>query len=424
MTQPIQQPKSPLAYRDYRLYLISRFAAVLAQNMVIVVIGWQAYEVSRSHYGMSINAASFQLGLIGLAQFLPLFLLTPFVGLVADRFDRRRIGQLSLGLDSCIALLFAVATAHDAITLPLLYIGSVLHGIVRAFMAPAMSSLGPNLVPAEVLPRAIATGSIAWQTGSISGPMLGGLIFAISAPLPYALAAAFILIAVVTLQIMKPVPQSRAGHKDSPFAMIADGFNYVKHHKLLLGCISLDLFAVLLGGATAMLPAYARDILHVGASGLGVLRAAPAVGAALTAFLLAWRPIKYDVGTKMLIAVGVFGLATAIFGLSHNIYLSFTALFILGVSDMVSVFIRTSLIQLHTPDAMRGRVGAISSLFISASNELGEAESGLLAALVGPVIAVVGGGIGAIAITLLWARVFPQLREAKTFATPKLESIQ
>ncbi len=413
----------PLSFPDYRRFWVSRLCAVFAQNMMVVVIGWQAYETARGSLGYGIKEASFQLGLIGLTQFLPLMLLSPITGLVADHFDRRRIAQVALGVDGLTAAVLCWASAHNGVTLPLLYIASAAHGTVRGFIGPALSSLGPNLVPRESLPRAIATGSIAWQLGSVGGPVLGGIAYARAPDLPYAVAVVMIGITLVALHMMRRVPQERAAVTTSPFAMIADGFSYVWHHKMLLGCISLDLFAVLFGGATAMLPAYARDILHVGAGGLGLLRAAPAIGAAATALVLTQYPVREAVGVKMLAAVGAFGLATALFGLSRSLWLSLPVLMILGCADMVSVFIRGSLIQLHTPDAMRGRVNAISGLFISASNELGEAESGLLAAAIGPVAAVVAGGLAAIAVTLLWARWFPEMRAARNFDPPVKEAL-
>jgi MFS family permease len=413
----------PLSFPAYRRFWVARFCAVFAQNMMVVVIGWQAYETARGKLGLSINDASFQLGLIGVVQFVPLMLLSPITGLAADRFDRRRIGQIALAVDALTALMLCVASWRGALGLPLLYVAAALHGTVRGFIGPALSSLAPNLVPRESLPRAIAISSIAWQLASVGGPVLGGFAYAIAPALPYGLCVAMLLAALAALQLMSAVPQTRSPTTASPFRQIAEGFEYVWHHKMLLGCISLDLFAVLLGGATAMLPAYARDILHVGASGLGILRAAPGAGAAITALVLAQYPVKHDVGTKMLAAVGVFGAVTALFGLSRSILVSLVLLVILGCADMVSVFIRGSLAQLYTPDDKRGRVNAISGLFISASNELGEAESGLLAAAVGPVVAVVAGGVGAIVITLLWSRLFPELRAAKTFEPPPLESL-
>ena len=390
---------------------------------MVIVIGWQAYDSARTSYGMSVKEASFQLGLIGLAQFIPLLLLTPITGWVADRASRRLIGQLSLGLDVVNALVLGWLSAHGPVQLPYLFIAAAVQGVVRAFTGPALSALGANLVPKDVLPRAIAINSIAWQAGSIAGPALSGFLYAARAPLPYWVAAVMLVIAVLALTLLKPVTQPKIAGVAHPLRQMADGLAYVRQQRLLLGCISLDLFAVLLGGATALIPAYARDILHVGASGFGLLRAAPGAGAAITAIWLSARPVRHDVGNKMLAAVVVFGATTAVFGLSQSLPLSLLMLAVLGSADMVSVFVRTSLIQLNTPDAMRGRVSAISGLFISASNELGEAESGLLAALIGPVIAVVGGGLGAVGMTLLWARLFPELRAARTFDPPLEESL-
>lgn len=399
-----------------------RFCAVIAQNAMVIVIGWQAYDSARAQYHMSVNAASFQLGLIGLAQFLPLMVLTPVAGWVADQLDRKLIARCALVLDLLNALALGWLSTHALVTLHVLYVVAALHGTVRAFIGPPISAIGANIVPKEILPRAIAINSIAWQTGTILGPALSGFLYAAGPPLPYWLSAAAFAISIVCLSLMKPIPQPANTSTAHPLRQMAEGFSYVRRHRVLLGCISLDLFAVLFGGATALIPAYARDILHVGATGFGLMRAAPGAGAALSAIILSARPISRDVGNKMLIAVGVYGLATAIFGLSTSLWLSLTMLFLLGVVDMISVFIRSSLVQLHTPDQMRGRVSAISGLFISASNELGEAESGLLAAVTGPMIAVVGGGIAAVGLTLLWSRVFPELPAARTFAAPQLDA--
>jgi hypothetical protein len=238
--------------------------------------------------------------------------------------------------------------------------------------------------------------------------------------MPYAVATGLFLISLFCMFMIRPMPRAEIDRSRNPWQQMVDGLHYVRQNRLVLGAISLDLFAVLLGGATAMLPVFARDILHAGPEGLGHLRAAPAVGASLTALFFAYRPLKHDVGLKMLFAVGVFGGATALFGLSRSMPLSLLCLALLGAADMFSVYVRQSLIQLYTPDEMRGRVGAVSSLFVSASNELGEAESGFLAALIGPVTAVILGGIGAIAVTALWARLFPELRLARTFEVPKI----
>jgi len=303
-----------------------------------------------------------------------------------------------------------------------LYGIAALLGVARAFAGPALGALAPNLVPREMLPQAIALSSIAWQSGTVVGPAIGGLLYALSPAAPYEASAALFGLSLACLFLIGPVERPASGKRGSPWAEVGDGIRYVRRNRLVLGAISLDLFAVLLGGATAMLPIFARDILHTGSEGLGYLRAAPAVGATLTAAWFAFRPLKNNVGVKMLLAVAVFGGATILFGLSRSMPLSLACLALLGASDMLSVYVRQSLIQIHTPDAMRGRVGAVSTLFISASNELGEAESGFLAALVGPVVAVVGGGIGAIMVVGIWAWRFPQLRLATTFDAPHIDA--
>jgi MFS family permease len=289
----------------------------------------------------------------------------------------------------------------------------------RAFAQPAIGALAPNLVPIEVLPSAIAASSVAWQIGAIGGPALGGYLYAGEAWLPYLVASILFLCASGAMMMIGPIPRTVLDRSENPWRQMIDGLRYVRQNRLVLGAISLDLFAVLLGGATAMLPIYARDILQVGAEGLGNLRAAPAVGAALTAVWFAFRPLKYNVGTKMLVAVGVFGTATIGFGVSRWMPFSLVCLALLGSADMFSVYVRQSLIQIWTPNEMRGRVGAVATLFVSGSNELGEAESGVLASLIGPVAAVILGGIGAIGITILWAKVFPELPRARTFDPPK-----
>ena len=283
-----------------------------------------------------------------------------------------------------------------------------------------MGALAPNLVPRNILPRAIALSSIAWQTGAILGPALGGYLYAWAPFAPYAASAGLFGIAFVGLLAIGPVKRSEVARGSNPWTQMVEGLRYVRRNRLVLGAISLDLFAVLLGGATAMLPVFARDVLHAGPEGLGHLRAAPAVGATLTAAFFSVRPLKHNVGVKMLTAVGVFGTATIVFGFSRWMPLSLACLALLGAADMFSVYVRQSLIQLYTPDAMRGRVGAVSSLFISASNELGETESGFLGALIGPVPAVIVGGVGAIGVVLLWSWWFPELRLAKTFDAPDL----
>ncbi len=410
------EPTSPLQFRDYRLFWLARFAAVVATMAMVVVIGWQTYDIARSDYGMSPSAAAFQLGLLGLAQFIPLFLLTPVAGLVADRFDRRRVAALANCLDLGIALLLGLVTFADALTLPILFLLAATHGAARVFVGPAMSAIAPNIVPPALLPRAIALNSIAWQIGSVVGPAAGGLLYAVSPALPYWSAIALLMVAVIAVLAIVPMQRPEIRRDLHPLRQMAEGISYVWNERFLLGCITLDLFAVLLGGATAMLPVFARDILQVGSEGLGLMRAAPAAGAALVALGLAIRPLARNVGVKMLWAVVVFGLATIVFGLSHSFWLSLGMLAVLGAADMVSVYIRSSLVQLNTPDDMRGRVSSISGLAISASNELGEMQSGLAAAALGATSAVVFGGVGAIVITAMWAWLFPELRNARTFA--------
>jgi MFS family permease len=405
----------PLRIPAFRAYFVARLAATIAQMAMVIVIGWQVYDIARDT--MSIRDAAFQLGLIGLVQFVPLFLLTPFSGWAADRVDRRYVARAAILLELACATILGIATFTDAISLPILFSVAALLGVARAFAGPALGALAPNLVPRDLLPRAIALGSTAWQTGAIAGPALGGLLYDVMPHLPYAFSALLFTVSAACLFVIGPVPRTKL-LSGSPWAQMIDGLAYVRRNRLVLGAITLDLFAVLLGGVVAMLPVFARDILQVGADGLGPLRAAPAVGATLTAIVFSIHPLRTNVGIKMLAAVVVFGMATVVFGLSGNYFLSLAMLALLGAADMFSVYIRQSLIQLHTPDEMRGRVAAASTLAISASNELGEARSGFVAALIGPIAATVAGGVAAIGVTLLWAWWFPELRRARSFEVP------
>lgn len=407
----------PFRIPDFRAYWLARLSSTLAQNSMVVVIGWQVYDIARRT--MTPKEAAFQLGLIGVFQFVPLLALTLIVGWTADRVDRRWIARMSVLLEAACALTLGLLAWHDATTLPHLFAVAAVLGVARAFAGPALSALAPNLVPREVLPNAIALSSIAWQTGAILGPATGGYLYVHSHWLPYAGSGVLFGIAFLALMLIRPVPRTILDGAAHPWAQMVDGLRYVRQNRLVLGAISLDLFAVLLGGATAMLPIFARDVLAIGPAGLGHLRAAPAVGAAAVALWFAFRPLRNNVGAKMLGAVAVFGVATIIFGFSRWLPLSLLCLTLLGAADMFSVYVRQSLIQIYTPDGMRGRVGAVSTLFVSGSNELGEAESGFLAALIGPVAAVVAGGVGAIAVTLLWGRWFPEIARARTFAPPK-----
>jgi len=401
---------------------MARLSSTIAQMAMVIVIGWQVYDIAR--HTMGLKEAAFRLGIIGLVQFVPLFLLTLVTGWTADRVDRRWIARASIALELACAVTLAWFAWNKTTTLEILYAVAALLGVARAFAGPALGALAPNLVPREILPRAIALSSIAWQSGAILGPALGGYLYAWAPFTPYAASSLLFAIGLAGLLAIAPIPRAEISRGPNPWAQMVEGLRYVRRNRLVLGAISLDLFAVLLGGATAMLPVFARDVLHSGPEGLGHLRAAPAVGATLTAAFFSIRPLKHNVGVKMLTAVGVFGGATIVFGFSRWMPLSLLCLALLGSADMFSVYVRQSLIQLYTPDQMRGRVGAVSSLFISASNELGEAESGFLGALIGPVPAVIAGGVGAIAVVLLWSWWFPELRLAKSFDTPDLADPQ
>jgi MFS family permease len=420
--QPL--PSHPFKIRDYRLIWLARFINVAATSAMVVVIGAQTYQLARNHYGMNEAEASLMLGLLGLVQFVPFLILTPLAGMLADRMDRRYLAAAACVADLLIAVVLALANLSGILTLPLLFALAAAYGAARVFMGPAMSAITPNVVPAELLPKAVATSAVAWQSAAVLGPALGGLLLAQNAALPYQFSAAMLALGVVALlAIRHRAPPAAA--KEPPLKLMGDGAKFVWRERFLLGCVTLDLFAVLLGGATAMLPAFAYDVLHVGDEGLGMMRAAPALGSMIMAIWLGFRPITNQVGAKMLWSVAVFGLATLIFGLSTSFPLSLAMLALLGAADSISVFIRNTLVQINTPDRMRGRVSAISGLAISASNELGEMQSGLLAGLLGrlgligaasAMGAVVIGGAGAILVTAIWAVIFPELLRAKTFA--------
>ena len=420
MTQETTQPDqtSPLRIANFRAYWLSRLTMTLAQYAMMLIIGWQTYNIARDS-GLNVAEASGQLALIGLLQFVPLFLLTPFSGWAADHFDRRNLGRLTVLLQMGCAASLAWLTWTDTIALPYIFGVAIVLGIARAFAGPALSALAPNLVPKAILPNAIALSSISWQTGMIVGPAVGGYLYAVFPSLPYIAALGLFLVSVTALSFIGKVPQPPRPQNQRPIHAMVEGLRYVVRNKMVLGAITLDLFAVFLAGATALFPVYARDILEVGETGLAQLAMAPAVGAALTALIFSFRPLKTNVGPKMLWAVAIFGVATIVFGLSKSMPLSLAMLFIVGAADMFSVYIRQSLIQLHTPDEKRGRVSSVSLLTISASNEFGDFFSGSLAYAIGPVAAVVSGGAGAIATVALWSRIFPVLRTTRTFDPPE-----
>jgi MFS family permease len=400
---------SQFAPRPYLLFLSGRFFGTLANGAQAVVIGWEVYE--RARQTMSVVEASFAVGMVGLAEFLPQFFLTFLAGETADRYNRRLIIALCYLAQLLTALALAFHSSFGSGIWPIFALAACF-GAARAFFQPTASAMGPMLVPPELLPRAIAANSLVVQLAAILGPALGGLLCAVSPVLGYSTCAGLYATAALCALLIRANTRPPFEHGRSRLAQIREGLEYVWGNKRVLGAITLDLFAVLLGGATGLLPVFARDVLHVGPEGFGVLRSSPAVGALLVAGFLAVRPIERRIGRKMLLAVALFGLMTLVFAYSQSFWLSVCALAVLGGADMVSVFTRQSLIQIATPDRMRGRVSAVSTLFIGASNELGEFESGVAARFLGPVGAAAFGGYGSLIVTALWAWLFPSLRKA------------
>jgi MFS family permease len=391
---------------DYMRMWGARLASTAAQQMLMVAVGWQMYELTHS---------AWDLGLVGLYQFAPALLFTLVAGHAADRMHRGRIIAACLIGQALVALVLLAATVgwRDAeawLGRDLLLGLSVVLGLARAFQMPAQQALAPHLVPAPLLPRATAFNSTGTEVAGIGGPALGGLVFVAGAGAVYGLCLALLLLAaLLALRLRyRHVPPA---HEPVTLASVFAGLTFVWRSKLLLGAVSLDLFAVLLGGATALLPMFAKDILQVGPWGLGLLRAAPAVGALLMSLVLTRWSIERRVGHKLLAAVAVYGLCMLAFGLSTSFVLSLLALAISGAADMVSVVIRMTLVQLETPDEMRGRVSAVNSIFIGASNQLGEFESGATAAWLGPVGSVVLGGVGTLLVAAAWLRLFPGLAQ-------------
>jgi MFS family permease len=388
--------------RDFRLFLAVRIVSTLAVMIQSVAVGWQIYDMERTPLALA---------WVGLAEFVPMFLLTLPAGAVVDHTDQRKVLSVAFfvqALSASLLLALSVAQVHSAWPF---YAVIAVFGIARGFYGPAAQSLLAFLVPQQRLPKSIALSASAYQVAVIAGPALGGLIYAWGPAQTYGTCLVAFCVSGVAAATYggrrnKPQEQGQLG----PVARVREGLSFVFSRPVVLGAISLDLFAVLLGGATALLPVFARDLLHVGPMGLGALRSAPAIGATCVALVLARKPIARDTGKRMFAAVAVFGVATIVFGLSRNMYLSMGALIILGAADQVSVFVRSALIQLATPDAMRGRVSAVNMLFIGASNELGEFESGVTAALLGTVPAVVLGGLGTLLVVGLWMRLFPALR--------------
>jgi len=391
-------------YSNFTLFVVARFFLVAALEMQSVAVGWQVYEITRQ---------PLDLGLVGLAQFLPVIFLFLPAGHAADRFNRKNLIVVCyLGFALCYALLFEIARSGTR-DVRLIYAVLLLLGVVRAFNAPAGRALLPMLVPIEIFPNAVAWTATIFQGATILGPAFGGFLYAaFHGPTGvYGIALAVAALALASLLRVSLV-QSDRPHEEVSARTVLAGLHYIWTHKIILGSISLDLFAVLLGGSVALLPVFAREILHTGPWGLGLLRAAPGVGAGAMAILLAYRPLRRRVGKIMLICVAGFGTFTIVYGLSRSLPLSMLALFLVGMSDMVSVVIRGTLVQVATPDAVRGRVNAVDMIFIGASNEFGQFESGLTAHWFGTVPAVILGGLGTLVVVTLWAWLFPELRDA------------
>ena len=399
-----------LKQRDYRFFWASRWMGSVGTQIQSVAMGWQVYELSRQAH-LSVGYASFNVSLIGLITFAPLFFLALPAGVAADHYDRKRLMALCYVGELIAASILVAAELFHFASVRLLLSVALVFGTSRSFYSPALSALGPMLVPRELLPRAIAWNSLAGQFASIFGPMIAGALVAVSPiwafTVPFALYAAALLSITRVRRVTRPVASGA-----SRLAMMREGLAYVWTNKVVFGAISLDLAAVILAGAAALLPAFARDVLNVGPQGFGEFRSAIAVGSAGTALLLSARPIRSQAGLKMFVGVAIFCAANVVFGLSRSFWLSIVTLAVMGAADQMSVFVRQTLVQLKSPDEMRGRVGAVSSLFISASNELGEFRGGLVARFLGPVSAVVYGGVAGLVVTGVWAKLFPALRTA------------
>jgi MFS family permease len=393
-------PPSVLRHRPFLLFWLGRIVSVLAYQMTMVALAWQLYELTNS---------ALALGLVGLAQFVPLVLFTLPVGHISDRYDRRKIVRTCQWVSASAATFLVVGTLAGWLSAYAIYAVVVVLGSMRAFELPTMGATVPNLVPAEDVPRAMAWFASANQTATIIGPALGGFLYIFGAELVYGLSAALWLISSVFMMI---IVVQRIVHPKQPLSLksLLAGFSFVLRDRVILGTATLDMFAVLVGGVTALLPIFARDVLQTGPWGLGLLRSAPAIGALAMSLTLTRYPLKPPIGPILFGVIMLFGIATIGFALSTNLILSMIALVVMGASDVVSVVIRFSLVQLRTPDEMRGRVSAANALFIGTSNQLGDFESGVVAALVGAVPAVIIGGAGTIAIAVVWMLfLFPEL---------------
>lgn len=407
--------RHPLQFSDFRAFWLSRLCGVLGTSAQSAAIAWQVYEIARTKE--TIAQSALYIGLVGLVQFLALLAFTIPAGIVVDRYDRKRILATVLMLQLGLSLGFVLFTLLPKPSLMGLFGLSAFLGAFRAFSGPASSSIGPMLVPKHLLPRSIAINSVAMEMGHIVGPALGGVLVGFSPRFAYCWCAVLCLIAAaLVLQIKTPtVPNAPTASKT---AMLKEGLAYIWTTKVVLGAISLDLFAVLLGGATALMPIFVKDILHAGPQMFGLLRASPAFGAIAMSLALSTWPIRRHAGPWMFSGVAVFGIATIAFGMSTSIWLSTAAMIVLGAADMISVNVRSTLIQIVTPSHMRGRVASVSFLFIGASNELGEFETGVGARILGPVGAAIFGGVGSLVVSGAWIKLFPGLFKANKLEQP------
>jgi MFS family permease len=396
------------AYPSFIRYWFARVIGTLANQMLMVALAWQMYDLTNS---------AWDLGLVGLLQFIPALLLTLPAGHFADRYHRGHIISICILSQAAVAAVLWWGTQEDWVNRELIFALSVILGAARAFQMPAQQAIAPALVKESLLQKAVAMSTSGMQVAIIGGPALGGVIYTAGATAVYGTCTVLLAIGFVLMMFVRYA--RKRTHQAVSWESVLAGIGFVWHHKILLGAISLDLFAVLLGGATALLPIFARDILHTGPEGLGLLRAAPAVGALVVSLALMRWPLRRKVGYKLLGSVGIFGIGMVVFGLSTSFWLSVAALAVTGAADAISVVTRITLMQLETPDEMRGRVSAVNSIFIGASNQLGEFESGATAALMGPVASVVLGGIGTIAVALGWLRLFPALANRDELAPPR-----
>ncbi len=388
------------SYKGYRFFWLATALTSFAVQIMAVAVGWQIYDLT---------GQPLLLGLVGLSLFTPALLLVLVTGLTADRLNRRAIMVSCLGVEFVCALLLLLFTRGAVQQVWPIFVVLVVLGTGRAFMNPAVGSLAPNLVPSAALANAITLNATAWQFAGILGPVAGGLLYGIGPSVAFGSAATLTLVSAACV-LMIPKPPRRQSNQATSLDTLLAGFRYILKEKVVLGAISLDLFAVLLGGAVALLPIYAKDILHAGPTALGLLRGAPGIGAIATAIVLSRFPIRDHAGRLLFVFVGLFGLFTAIFGFATSVWVAIPALALVGACDMVSVTIRETIMQLWTPDAVRGRVSAVNSVFIGASNELGEFRAGMVAAWLGAVTAVVVGGVGTLAVALIWSQIFPGLR--------------